>query len=269
MPFYVIPRKLITTFENTLKFKFNYKIAARSIAGPLAIIKNKTMRILYLIPIIIVFITSCSNGQGDKLTSEKIWTNYLQTFGNKETVMKIKSLSREVVIKSKQGEIKYILKVKYPDKVYQEIIYPNNQKLISKLNGNKGIHVYPSGIEPFSEKEISDTKLLGLIFPELYYEEFGYEFELKESVSVGDTEYYKIEITNDFETFYFLIGMKDFEVHFTNYSDLKTEILETGITDGVGYIKKSKATMGEDTMISNTILNKYNIEIGDELFEIK
>ena len=41
MPFYVIPRKQITTFENTLKFKLNYKIAARSIAEPLWVMPGR------------------------------------------------------------------------------------------------------------------------------------------------------------------------------------------------------------------------------------
>ena len=226
------------------------------------------MKDLILISILAI-LTSCKSGQNEKLTAEEIWGKYIETFGDKKDVKNIKTYSSTNIASSKFGEIKSEVKLKYPDKVYQEIEYPNNAKVIYIVNGDTGIVKSPKGIEPLSKDDIANFKQMALIFPEIHYKQFGYKMELKNDTVIESIKLYNVEITTDNEIINYLINKNNFQVYQTISGGYITEIIETKIVDGVRLIKSSKSINGENTMTGNYIKYELNGVINDNIFELK
>ncbi|MCT4640179.1 MAG: hypothetical protein N4A72_20955 [Bacteroidales bacterium] len=229
---------------------------------------NRKMKSVIFISIIVI-LTSCSANKDKRLTVDEVWTKYIETFGDYETVRNVRTYSNTDIVKTKFGEIKSIAKLKYPDKVYSEIEYPNNEKVIYIMNGDAGIIKSPKGVEFMNKGDIERFSQMSLIFPETYFKQLGYNMVLKNDTVVDGNKLYNIEITTNIEKVNYLIK-KDGFVMFQIVSDgFITEVLETEIVDGVRLIKSSKNIIGEDIMISNNIKYELNGKIDDSIFELE
>ena len=227
------------------------------------------MKNLIFILIISILLTNCANSQNNKLTSEQIWEKYLESFGNKEELLKIKTLSSSSVVDTKNGKIYSKRKIKYPDKVYHEILYPNNMTLTYIVNGDSGIVKSPNGVEYLPLSEVKLYKQSALIFSEIYYKELGYKIELIGEEKSNDKRYYNLKVTTEFETLNYLIGQDYFEIYKLISGESTTEVVTSIKIDGINVIKKSKYFREGKEWVANLIEQEFNIEINDSIFNLK
>ena len=218
---------------------------------------------------IIALLSSCTNEQNKELSVDEVWGKFIETFGNYNVVKGIKTYSIINIVKSKSRKNKVTLKIKYPDKVYEEIKYANDEKVIYIVNGDTGIIKSPKGIESLNNDEIANFRQMALIFPEIHYKQLGYKMTLKDDTIIKGKELYNIEITTNDGIVDYLINKNNFQVFQTISDGFTNEIIETKRVNGVRLIKTSKFISGRDTMIGDYIYYELNGKIDDNIFELK
>ena len=227
------------------------------------------MRNLLVISILVTLFSMHSTAQIESLSCEEIWNNYLQTLGKKEELLKIKSYSSVSKTLSKYGEVVNKLTIKYPDKIHQEMKYPNGAVVTYIINGNSGIVKHPNGQEKISNEEFENFKEMCLIFPELYFDERGYKIELIGAEEISDKECYNLKIDTHYESVNYIINSENFQLFRITSGNYITEILETEIINGARMVKKMRSIFESDTMETSYSEYRFNVELPDNLFELK
>ncbi len=221
------------------------------------------------LPIIIIFfVFTFSKCQNNKLTVEDIWNKHLASYGEKENVLSVKSTVSKAILKSEMGNSEILIKLQYPDKVFQEITYPNNSKVTFILNGKKGIIKYPNGIDTMSVKEVLGFTQIALIYSGFYYLEYGYQIELIGVKKESNKEYYEIKVITPYEKLTYLIDNKTFEVHKIIRDNSIYEVIETVRINGVLTVKKSNMIFEDETIRSENIEIQHNIELNEAIFKL-
>ena len=226
------------------------------------------MKNIILIQIIILFISSCSVSQNQDLTGQEIWVKYLETFGKKDNLLKIKTFSYISDTESEFGNIKAKMILKYPDKIFNEITYSNGAVVTYILNGEKGIVKAPNGNEDLSNDIILSMKNMALIFPELYYIELGYEIKLKGQKDLGKKSFYIITVKTDIETFEYIIDKSNFQIFQLVAGNSVSEYEETAIFEDVRVVKKLIYISEKNKMITRYSNYRINDKVDDDIFEI-
>ena len=226
------------------------------------------MRNIIILSILFTFIISCSSEQKKELSKDEILEKFIESFGNKEKIMNIKTYSTEKEVKSKYGIIKAITKIKYPDRVYQQMTYPNGAKVTYIVNGNSGIIKSPKGIEIMSKDDILGYKFVALIFPEVHYKERAYSYELSENTVVNEKEYYTLILKTDFSISNYLIDQDTYEVYRIIDDKSIYEVCSTIKIDDISLIETSYSISGNDTIFNRNFNSELNMEIDDAIFNM-
>ena len=227
------------------------------------------MKTLLLIQVLLILLASCSSSQNEKLTVDEIWQNYLDSIGKKEDLLKITTYSATILSDSKFGESRINIKTKYPDKVYTEILYPNNALVTFIINGDSGIIKSPKGIENIPQSDLIKYREGDKLFPELDFKKLGYTIILFGEEKIRGRDCYNLEIDKKYETINYLIDKENFQVLRTMTGANIFDYFETVKIDGINLIKTSRNITGTDTITSNYIELKLNIEIDNNLFKLK
>ena len=227
------------------------------------------MKNLLLLQFLLVLLTSSSSSQNEKLTADGIWQNYLDSCGNQEDILKIKTYSATVISESKYGESRINIKTKYPDKLYTEILYPNNAIVTFIINGDSGIIKSPKGTENIPQSDLIKYREGDKFLLELDFKKLGYMIKLIGEEKIRGSDCYIIEIDKKYEKIKYLIDKENFQVLRTITGENITDIFETIKIDGIKLIKTSRSINGTDTMTGNYVEQKLNIEIDDKIFILK
>jgi len=224
---------------------------------------------LFLTIILISFISPDQDIQ----TADEIWQKYLDSYGNKKAALKAKTLIISAKCDTKYGKRTTLLKLKYPDKLYMEILMPTGEKFITIVNGEKGVSKSLYGDMILSNKVIAIHNLTSHLFPDLHYKKLDYEIELLESEKEENNAYYYIEAKTAIGSTIYLINKKDSRVFKTILNnDVVTEPRDYIEVDGIFFPKTIISYSLSDTtdkMIFYNHTYKINNRIDDKIFEIK
>lgn len=224
------------------------------------------LKIILIIQTIIISLTSCSNSQENKIKGEEIWKNYINSIGSREKILNIKTYSDSTVTTSKHGIIISKTKVKYPDKIFQEITYPNGEVLTLIINGNSGIRKFLNRTETLSDKYVAKYKIMGLIILEFYYLDLGYKVELVGEEIFNNKSYYNLRVSKNAKISNYIIDKQNYNVFRLITNSDTTEIKKITKKDGIKVATESTYTRGGETNSAYNI--EFNANISDEIFEI-
>jgi hypothetical protein len=222
------------------------------------------MKSVNLIPILILVLILSGFRADQKLTSEQIWSKYLDSFGEREVVKNVKTFASTNIVESERGQILTNIKIKAPDKVLMEVFYPGGAKFTYVLNGKVGRMKSQMGVQDIPESYLKSIQNMGLIFPELYYENIVYKGE----ESFDNKAYYNFEVQFNGSTMSYLIDTETFTTFRIVSDDAFMEVLETVEIDGVRLIQSSKTTQVGQSFVAKYYNFEINLEMPDSLFEL-
>lgn len=207
---------------------------------------------------------SCSSEQEKEMTAEQIWEKYIETtFGSKKPNVQSRcSMIRTI---SDTIEITTIVKVKSPDKVYQEVTATNGKHVIYILNSGTGKIIYPNKQIEMTYSEIISFSKLGLIFPELGYT----RAKLLGKEVVNNNECYKIQNGDDDNVFIFYIDCKTFLCLRTIHKKSTIEYLERKKINGISLAKSYKIIDDYGEWYAEYIEDFINCDISDDIYELE
>ena len=222
------------------------------------------MKRVNLIPALIIVLVLSGFRADQALTSEQIWNKYLDSFGKREVVKNVKSFASTNVVETERGQILTNIKIKAPDKVLMEVFYPGGAKFTYVLNGNIGRMKSQMGIQDIPESSLKSIQNMGLIFPELYYENIVYKGE----EHFDNKAYYNFEVQYNGSKMNYLIDTKEFTTFRIVSDDAYMEVLETVVVDGVRLIQSSKTIQVGQSFVAKYYNFEINTEMPDSLFEL-
>ena len=222
------------------------------------------MKYLMLISVITIILSSCSNGQNDKMTTNEIWEKHLITvFGEKSP--KIESRCYKTKIKNKGVVINTTWKIKYPDKVYQKVVATNGTNIVYILNGNNGKIIYPDEEVLMTSLEVELFKIEGLIFPALYYK----DIKLNGIEKIENEDCYVVEANSYPFKIVLYINTKTFLTTKTIVANSTLTVLGRKKVDGVILLDSYIIVTHGDTAFGKYLENNINCEIPDETFKLE
>lgn len=230
--------------------------------------KIRIMKNIFLV-ILVFNVFIFANCQNKRLAIDKIWNKHLAFYGEKEKVLSIKSSVSKTKGVSGMGKSEILLKIKYPDKIFQEITYANNSKVTFILNGKTGIIKHPNGVDTMSVEDVYSFTQIALVYPEFYYSELGIKKELLGEKTDKNKSYYEIKITTPYEESIILIDKETYGPYKVIRENSVYEVLETERIDGVVTVKKNLMIFDSDTIIYENVEISHNIELNVDDFEIK
>ncbi len=227
------------------------------------------MKFFLLFQILALFIASCTNGQENSLTANEIFNNHLETIGERKTVLNIKTYSHSTsFVLPNYGKFILNVKIKIPDKVHIEKIFPDSTKEITIFNKDKGIIKSANEDIILSKKEVEQFKTMSLVFTEFHFKELGYKVKLAGQETINGKKCYKLEINTNLETLYYLIEKKTFHILRSVSKNRFSEIIESHKINGINLTKSWRSISGSDTTIWENYNQQFNVEINDNIFKI-
>jgi outer membrane lipoprotein-sorting protein len=218
---------------------------------------------------LMLMLISCSCGQMETLSANEIWNRYLETFGHREEINKIKTFSVSTTDKTKYGQMPSKRFVRYPDKIHTEYLYPGDIKISYIFNGKNGIMKSSDTIRPMTEFELEAFMEEALIFQQLYYLDLGYSIELAGTAEIGDLKCYKLIIQSETgDPLIYYIDQVSFKkinaslgkTYFDHYEMIKI---------GEVYFDKKQEWSSDNVRYSRTYYDhKINPVINDSVFQI-
>ncbi len=228
------------------------------------------MKNIFLIQTVILLLTvSCLTGQNYKLTSEEIWSKYLDSLGELDALLNSKTSSTVIAWESEIGKTIIKTRTKYPDKVTIEISNPNNTKSVVIVNGDSGIVKTIKGIETLSGNEMATYKLMALIHPEIHFTELGFKIELNGEENVNGKDYYNLKINKINESVSYLINKTNFQLFRIVKENSFMEILESNMIDNIRIVKQFKYCSGIKCKKVTLTEQKWNIVLDDKIFNLE
>jgi len=223
--------------------------------------------ILYFVLLNLLLSNKCKNNEYDAM---EVWKKHLSTIGNENVIKDIKTVYSIETWNSKYGQRKIVSTIKYPDKLYREVIFQGDTtKYI--LNGVSGI-ISGKETRQMNELELIDYKEIATIFPDYYIKQDN--LKLLGIEKENNKEYFEFEVKlkPDFKMKY-LIDTTNYELYkmISENADnsFDIEILEKEKISGINTRMKSRMMIGKDTIFYTNNLTKYNIEIDNSIFKIE
>lgn len=204
------------------------------------------------------------------LSAKQIWINYVDSFGDATQIRNIKTSYTKANVLVDTVKFTTEIYTRYPDKL-RYTIENSSQKITYILNGDTGIFIFNDSISPLSKKDISNYKYMALVFPEFYYIDLGYTFDLMGIEVVDNKQYYKIKTHSpkQEEELIYYINTKDYTILKLIVDNQITTITEIAKIDGIRMVKSSEFNVDNNTMKMEKQIIKFNIEIDDTIFELK
>jgi hypothetical protein len=222
------------------------------------------MRNIVLIIFTLIISESCTNKQNKKLSAEQIWEKYIiATYGNENP--KIYSRCAKIKTTIDTLEINTIIKVKSPDKVYQDIKVSNGNHVINILNEGKGKKVYPNKVMKMTQDEISFISKIATVFPELSYSQpklLGVE-------KVENRDCYIIQNGLGEDIFTYHIDCETFLIHKSKLNDATLEVIERKKIGQLTLFKSYTITDENGTSFVEYIEDDLNCRLADSIFFIE
>lgn len=214
----------------------------------------------------IVFLSHCNS---QPKSAKELWKDYIDNIGDIQLLKKVNTLSYQSITYFQQDSSIEKTLLKFPDKVRYELIRPNGNKEIIIVNDGRGILILNGDTTQLEPENLCRFKSMSLIFPELYYEELGYEFFM--GYSEKWAEYTNILVETECGDLVFIFDKKTFDLIGIkpNDYDIHTLILEIEHIQGIPFVTKSINVMNTDT--TKTDFNQYQInpDLDDSYFAIE
>lgn len=225
---------------------------------------------LIFISIVLVFLFSnASLAQNKNITAEEIWDNYLNTFKDLDKVKNLKTVCYSSQVKFKNGGHISNYKIIRPSKSYCETIFDNGFKRELVYNNGKGQIIFKGEVSEMPPIELWQSKRSALFLYEPYYKELGCEIKLMNDKIINGVAYYKLELTSEHETLYYILDKKSFEIAqlITNNGVLLKN--EVKVIDGINLVTKFMIINSKDTVWAENSRYEFDVEVDESLFEIK
>lgn len=145
---------------------------------------------------IIIFLVICSSkniAYAQKLTGDKISKNFIKVIGGKKKLKQVKTMSMIATAQIQGIELQIESYRKAPNKMVVRMKSP--QGTITRiLNGDRAVVVTPNGNQEIKGIDLDALKEEATIFPELYKDEFEYEFKFIGIENINGRETYKVKV---------------------------------------------------------------------------
>lgn len=218
-----------------------------------------------------LLVSGAINAQIKDLTVEEIWGRYLDAQLPKEACDSIETSSTVYLVSSKKlGDVKQYFIAKKPNKYAGEYIYTNGTKYSFVYNDDKGIYDLPRGRRRMNNEEVSLFKTQAMIFPALYYKDFGYNFELKKDTIIEDVPLYYIDVVKGAYKLSHLIDKDSFLCKYIIWENQFMKMLAYENKNGFSDVTKYMTVFDKkDTMYTEIISSEYNKFLPDSVFSIE
>lgn len=227
------------------------------------------MKYLYIIQIICIALTSCAQDRSDSLTVDEIWENHFKTLGGKEKLESVKTSSYSMVATSKNGTETRNLKIQYPDKIYFEIITPQNDTTIQILNGVRGITKHKGTTTELTGWDSLRLTQMAITNTELHFKENGYEMTRQMDTLINDIFYYNVLVNSPHKNMRYLFYKDSFRIFKLITDDLSIEFLNYTTINGILMPKKSKIIVGSNTLLVENKNQQLNITFDKTVFSLE
>lgn len=227
------------------------------------------MKYLYIIQIICLTLSSCGQNKNDALTVDEIWENHFKVLGGREKLESVRTSSNSMVATSKNGTEIRNLKVQYPDKVYFEIITPQNDTTIQILNGIHGITKHKGTTTELTGWDSLRLSQMAITNTELHFKENGYEMTRQMDTLINDILYYNVLVNSPHKNMRYLFYKDSFRTFKLITDDLSIEFLVYTTIDGILMPKKSKIIVGDNILFVENKNQQINIPFNDSVFSLE
>ena len=217
--------------------------------------------------LITLLVTSGCFSQTNQVDS--IWNSYLQSLGSAEKIKDLQTLYYESVTTSGDGISKEKVTLKYPDKVKYELSRPDGSTETIIINGKIGVLVVDNDTTALNPSIFCRFQNSGLIFPELYFKELGYQFS--QVYSENDNGRVNILVENGCIDLVYVFEertSKLIEINPNEY-ELKILVQEVKMIEGIRFVTKTKSIQENKSSITVHQNYRLNQDIPDSVFETK
>lgn len=204
------------------------------------------------------------------ISGEEVMNNYIQVLGGKEKLEKVENATTVIQLSMngveltntsiKEGGNKYVNSTKMGGQEMQRIVYNNGE---AKMFAQGQSMVVP----PQQAKAMA---VEAYVFPEIHYEDLGYEVELKGTQKVGGKEAYQVVATSPEGTK--TINYFDVETGLkvkTEAAGTNIEYLDYQEKEGIMFPKKVKLQTPQGTLEGEVISVELNTEVPEETFNLQ
>lgn len=222
---------------------------------------------LAIVMILTFSIFSQCGSESEKI--DTIWSKYIKSSGGLQLMKSIKTISYRSKTFSKEGISLEKVQISFPDKVRYELIRPNGVFETIIINGNDGMLMTKNDTVELRPYILCGFKKMGLIFPEIYYKELGYE--MSQVYSKSNNDFINILIEEECGDIVYMFDKQTHELVGINPVDYELMLIveEKKLIDGILFGTKSKSIMGADTTITYLDDYKLNPSLSDSLFRLK
>lgn len=226
------------------------------------------MRLIIILSILVVLISSCSSKSKSEPFAEEVWENYLATFGDRSQIENLKSSYSRMLIYSPTSVDTFYLYKKEPRRVYR------------KLSTQSGVvtEYYLIGEDVFIKQGNNHRQLEGTeslifkmnvsLYPEINYKAFGVLFQLEKDRIINDVPHYSLKLSYDDWFVFYTIDKQTFECIEMLDDKGFTNRMKSDSINGLRYIKEFIADYNGTEV--RFVYDDYqlDIEISDSIFEM-
>src|SRR5699024_4824765 len=130
-------------------------------------------------------------------TAESVISEYINALGGRDELEEITDLTKVMTANIQGTELQLTTKKKKPDKFYQQVSIPSMNRNFTTIivNGDEVQAIANGQPQQLDEERKEALKMEAMIFPELKYNESGYETELLGIQPGEDGKVYVVQIT--------------------------------------------------------------------------
>lgn len=205
-----------------------------------------------------------------ELTGKEVFNRYIKALGGKHNLAKIKSsVTTSLLYINNKYFGKKTIYIHYPDKVAMKYYYFNGKIAWEILNGKNAIIKTTSGhVENAKKEDIKYLTQIGYIFPELYYLDHNYDFDILKQ----DKNNYAVRISKgDFYQDYY-INKLTYECSKISDSNSTSIFLKDTIINNVSMPLTTKTislSNPKEIIIEHHQFYKINEKISDSIFDMR
>ncbi len=205
------------------------------------------------------------------LTAKNVIANYVEALGGAENLKKVQDMQMSASMSVQGMELSMNSYQKAPNKIKVETLMGGNTLSMQVFNGTEGRMAMQGQEQKLEGEMLEDMKYQAILFPELEYDELGFELELTAKDKLDGKDVYKMTITSPSgksSTAYFDVesGLKLKQVSSLPTGSSITTFDEYKEIDGVKFPTVLSQSMGPQVIDITVNSIEINKGIDDSVF---